>query len=121
MEEFFQFVFEAIFQIFVELLADGIWRHLPAPARTFVKGLACVLFAVVLAAISSKLAPAPFLKSESLRIAYLIVVPLLVGAAMAWVGRVISSRGKATATLEKFGFGWLFAFSFACTRYLLAR
>lgn len=119
MEEILQFIVELFLQFFVEVVADAIWRRLPEPARLLVKAALSAGLAALLAWLSVAIAPDRFVKAEALRIAYLVLAPLFIGWAMASIGRFFTTRHKQRSTLEGFGFGWLFAFSFALTRYLL--
>lgn len=119
MEEIGQILVELVLQIFAEVLADAIWRRLPEPARVVIKALLSAVLAALLAWLSTVFAPKPLFTGEALRIIYLVVAPVMIGLGMAWIGRYFVKRAKARSTLEGFGFGWLFAFSFALTRYLL--
>ena len=118
MEEIFQIVFEFVFQALFEFLADAVVRFLPPAGKTLLKAMLCVAFAVLLGSLSTLLLPGPIILAEWLRIAYLIVAPLTLAVIMAWLGRALVVRHKRRTSLETFGFGWLFAFSFALTRYL---
>ncbi len=118
-EEIGQILVELFLQFFLEVLADAIWRRLPEPARLGIKALLSAVLAALLAWLSAVLAPAPLFAGEALRIAYLIVAPGIIGLGMSWIGRFFVKKEKSRSTLEAFGFGWLFAFSFALTRYLL--
>jgi hypothetical protein len=116
-EEIGQIIVELFLQLFLEVIADAIWRRLPEPARLGVKAVLSVGVAILLGWLSSLAFPKPFIAVELFRIAYLILVPVLLGFMMSLIGVYFSKRSKARSTLESFGFGWLFAFSFALTRY----
>ncbi|MCS6244479.1 MAG: hypothetical protein H2172_11565 [Opitutus sp.] len=121
MEEIGQIFVELFLQLFFEVFADAIWRRLPEPARVAVKVVLSSAFAVLIGWVSVTLKPDLSISSESLRIVYLIFAPVLVGIVMSWIGRFFVSREKPRSILERFAFGWLFAFSFALTRYLLIK
>jgi hypothetical protein len=118
-EEIGQILVELFLQFFLEVLADVIWRRLPEPARLVIKALLSAGIAALLGGLSTMLAPAPLFAGEVLRVAYLVVAPAIIGLGMSWIGRYLVNNEKSRSTLEAFGFGWLFAFSFALTRYLL--
>jgi hypothetical protein len=119
MAEIGRILVELLVQLFVEVLADAIWRRLPASARVFIKALLSAILAALLAWLYTVLAPDPLFRGETLRIAYLVVAPVMIGLLMTWIGACFVRMEKSRSTLEGFGFGWLFAFSFALTRYLL--
>ena len=119
MEEIAQFIFELIFQFLFELLADTVWRRLPEPVRAAVKLVAAAAFAALLGFLSTLVLPEPFITSRAWAIVHLVVGPVLVAWAMARIGRAMEKREKHRTSLERFGYGWLFAFSFTLTRFLL--
>ena len=121
MEEIGQVFVELFLQLILEVFADAIWRRLPEPARIAVKVVLSSAFAVLIGWLSVSLKPSFGISSEALRIVYLIFAPVLIGIAMSWIGRFFVSREKPRSILERFVFGWLFAFSFALTRYLLIK
>lgn len=119
MDELAQILFELIFQFLFEALADVAWRQSPEPARATVKALLAAAFAAALGFLSTLLFPSPFITARPLAIAYLILGPLLIGWIMARLGRLLERKDKRRTTLERFGYGWLFAFSFTLARFLL--
>ena len=121
MDELAQVLFELIFQFFFEALADVAWRQVPEPARTTVKILLAAAFAATLGFLSSLLFPTPFITAEPLAIAYLLLGPLLIGWVMARLGRLLERKDKRRTSLERFGYGWLFAFSFSLARFISTR
>lgn len=119
MPEISQFLTELLLQLFIEVLADALWRKFPEPVRHVVKAILFVGLSALLAWVSTVIAPKSLITTLELRIIYLVVAPVIVGVAMAWIGRWLVKHEKPRSTLETFGFGWLFAFSFALTRFLL--
>jgi hypothetical protein len=119
MPEIGQFVVELLLQLFVELFADAVWRKFPEPARYLVKGALFITLSALFAWISTVFVPEPLIATKALQLTYLAVAPVLIGLAMAWIGRCFAKAQKARTALESFSFGWLFAFSFALTRFLL--
>jgi hypothetical protein len=119
LEEIAQFFFELVFQFLFELFADSVWRRLPEPARAAVKLVAAAAFAALLGFLSTLILPEPFITSRAWAIVHLVVGPLLVAWAMALIGRHFEKRDRRRTSLERFGYGWLFAFAFTLTRFLL--
>jgi hypothetical protein len=116
MEEFFQLIMEVVLQAVLEIVVDAVWRTMPPGGRTALKILTCAGIAALCGWLSSLAFPEPILTHEGLRVTYLVIGPVVLGAAMSGVGRLMSARGKKRTSLESFGFGWLFAFTFALTR-----
>lgn len=118
MEEISQLIFEVVGQAIVEFIVDAFWRTMPPGGKVVLKVLLCAGFAALLGFLSSIPFPDPFIESEAGRIAYLVIVPVALGEGMAMIGRFMSARGRNRTSLESFGFGWLFAFSFALVRFI---
>jgi hypothetical protein len=89
--------------------------------RRLLAGLVYVFFGALGGWSTTLLFPDAFIQNETARIAYLVVVPVLIGFLMARVGRAMVERGKNQTSLETFWFGWLFALTFALVRYLATR
>ena len=121
MEDLLQVVLELFLQLIFELFADTIWRHLREPARAIIKWIAFVACAIVLGWISAQVVPTPLIASGALRVANLIVSPLLIAFAMHQIGFYFEKREAPRSGLEHFGLAWVFAFLFALTRYWLTR
>ena len=64
--------------------------------------------------------PHSFIHSEGLRIANLILTPLMLGAIMALIGRKRLANGEETIPLDKFSNAALFAFGMAGVRFFFA-
>ncbi len=121
MEEIAQIIAELLLQLFFEFFADALWRRLPEPMRILFHVAVSVAVAILLGWLSTLLFPKAFISWDWLRIAYLVIVPVLVGFVMSKIGSFFAARNKRRGVLEDFGFGWLFAFSFALTRYFLTK
>lgn len=64
--------------------------------------------------------PHSFIHALWLRIAALILIPLLAGVAMSALGAWRKSRGQFLIRLDQFGYGCLFAFSVSLVRFIWA-
>jgi hypothetical protein len=62
--------------------------------------------------------PNPFIFRQGLRIANLIITPVVCGLLMAAVGKFKSRRGKEILRLDSFAYGFVFALSMALVRFL---
>jgi hypothetical protein len=94
-------------------------RCLSPAERTVLKVVLYIAVAGLLGFLSTLLLPDPIIRAAWLRIVYLIAAPVTLAAIMAWIGRTFLARHMRRTSLETFGFGWLFAFSFALTRFLV--
>lgn len=121
MEEIFQLIFEIFGQAILEFIVDAVWRTMPPSGRVVLKIVFCAGIGTLFGVLSSIPFSEPFIASETGRIVYLLVVPLVLGVTMAQVGKYMTARGKKRSSLESFGFGWLFAFTFALARYLATK
>lgn len=113
---------EALVQILVQLLADLGEHSLAAHGRGArspgAATLGHLLFGALLGGISLLLLPHSLLHSPGARLANLVCAPLAAGAVTAIIGVFLRLRGRPTVELERFFYGWLFAFCFAGVRAL---
>lgn len=112
MELLAELLFNGVLELFVELLFGGSKTRSPPAEVTRVVGF--VLIGLVLGRVSLLLVPNPLIHSPSLRIANLIVSPLLAGGA----GAVIAHARAQPIASRVLGAG-LFALCFASMRYVL--
>ncbi len=61
--------------------------------------------------------PALWVTTPGLRLANLVVTPILSGAVMAGLGALRARRNAPTVTLDRFAYGYLFALAMAGVRY----
>lgn len=64
--------------------------------------------------------PNSFIKNETARLVYLFAGPITAGLIMSLVGRFRDSKGQEPIRLDKFVYGFLFAFALTGLRHLLA-
>ena len=92
-----------------------------APARAFKLGCFGHLIAgAALGALSVWLFPASFAKTQDVRLAVLVGVPLACGLSMGLIGSFKRRRGREAAALESFRNGFLFALPFVAIRFFFA-
>lgn len=130
---------EAIFEIVFEILIQGgaefiveVATHKsrkrkrargiePKPMNPVVTGLLWLAGGAVMGAGSLVFFPHSFIHSETLRVANLIVTPLVLGALMALLGRRRLANGEEIVPLDKFSNAALFALGMAAVRFLYAQ
>ena len=104
---------------------DGGTAHsetaIAPPARRFKPGWFGRLIAgIVLGAVSVWLFPASVAKTQDVRLAVLIGVPIACGLSMGLIGSFKRKRGREAAALESFRNGFLFALPFVAIRFFFA-
>jgi hypothetical protein len=119
-EEILQFIFELLFQAFIELVCDFVFQHLAADLRLVRIGLFSLVGAVA-GGISLAVVSHHIIGSYFLRLAGLLITPLLIGFTMRAMGHRRTNRGEDEYGLESFWPGWGFAFCFSLVRFLFAK
>jgi hypothetical protein len=129
-EAILEIVFEILVQGGAELIAEVVTHKSrkrkrargiePRPMNPVVTGLLWLAGGAVMGAGSLVFFPHLFIHSESLRIANLIVTPLVLGALMALLGRKRLANGEEIVPLDKFSNAALFALGMAAVRFFFA-
>lgn len=129
-EAIFEIVFEILIQGGAEVIAEVVTHKSrkrkrargiePKPMNPVVA--ACLWFALgaLMGGGSLIFFPHSFIHSEGLRIANLIVTPLVLGALMALLGRKRLANGEEIVPLDKFSNAALFALGMAGVRFFFA-
>lgn len=123
----FEFLLEFVLTFFIELLgagveggvekiSDGRLRFKASPLWYLLLLPAAALF---LGALSARFHPL-LLSTKTLRIANLLVTPLIAGFGMHMIGNLKRARGKQALVLDAFVSGYVFALAFAIGRWLAA-
>jgi hypothetical protein len=122
---------EVLFELIIEILVQGgaeliieILYHMGVRGSSSYKKPHPVLGAIlwffagaITGGISVLVLPYYFLHNHTLRVAYLFLVPLLLGALMAFVGKTRTAKGQDIVPLDKFTYAALFAFGMALVRF----
>ena len=120
-----QFLFEVLLQGVFELLAEAGFHAVSAPLSkqrpAWVKAIGQSILGLIAGGISLYFFPEAFLRAPGLRLANLVVTPLIAGLAMAQIGRWRDRRGDDVLPLDRFGYAFLFALAMALTRYIWAK
>jgi hypothetical protein len=64
--------------------------------------------------------PDSFLHTESLKLVNLFVTPVALGLIMVLIGKLREKKGQEKVKLDKFSYGFLFAFGMALVRFIWA-
>ena len=135
-------IFEVILELFGEVLLQVLFEALasvgihwfkgtkakakngtkaePAATSPWLAAIGYALFGAIAGGVSLWFMPASFIHNKALRVAYVALVPVLVGALFAAVGRWRQQRGHSLLWIDRFACGWLFALSFAAVRFVFA-
>ncbi len=129
-EAIFEIVFEILIQGGAEIIAEVVTHKSrkrrrargiePKPMNPVAAAVLWFALGAVMGGGSLIFFPHSFIHSESLRIANLIVTPLVLGALMALLGRRRLANGEETVPLDKFSNAALFALGMAGVRFFFA-
>lgn len=114
---------EVLLQVLGELLAEwGVYLTRPTerrkPSHPLVSLLGYALLGLLIGALSLLLLPHSLLPGKGLRLANLVLSPLLSGAVLAWIGQWRARRGSPVPVRNRFMQGLVFAFAMAAVRYV---
>jgi hypothetical protein len=114
---------EFFFELVVQLLFEFGARVLLAPFRSVAVSLRAPWLAIagaIAGALSLALAPHALFERPWLRVANLLVTPLLAGVAVAALGAFRARRGLVVLPFDRFRGGFAFALAFAGVRFVFA-
>lgn len=125
-----EFILELLFEIFGEFILQFVFEALsevglhrfrkPAqsgPSSSWLAIAGYALLGALCGALSLWLFPNFFIRSHVGRGISLVVTPLLAAAAMALVGAWRRKRGEELVRLDRFTYGYVFAFAMAAIRF----
>jgi hypothetical protein len=123
MIEFLLEIFGEFFlQLFIEALAEAglhaVADPLRRPVNPWLAALGYALLGVLLGALSLWLFPVHLIGNHTLRYLNLLITPAAVGLAMMALGMWRAQRGQTVVRLDRFTFGFLFAFALGVTRFV---
>ncbi|MDQ8181967.1 hypothetical protein [Pelagicoccus sp. SDUM812005] len=122
LELFLEVIAEIFLQVVVEILADcGIHVFKRKPVQNPIPAaIGYFLFGCLAGGLSLLIFEGSFISDPRLKIANLILAPLVAGLAMAWIGKRRRRGGKDSVRIERFCYGFLFAFGVALIRFVWA-
>jgi hypothetical protein len=113
--------FELLLQLVAEFLIEAGFQAWSGPSRESRPILAFLGHAVlgaVLGWITLLVFPTLFIQSPMWQKVNLAVTPVLAGLTMSALGWVRRKQGKTLVRLDRFSYGFVFAFAMALVRYL---
>jgi hypothetical protein len=124
LQELLQICLEFLVQVFAELLAEvgirGMWARFKGTPSWMMAAAGYAILGA-LAGLASVLVVPALLAAPHLRIANLVVTPILAGASMCLVGAWRLRREQELVRLDRFAYGYLFALAMALVRFYLAK
>jgi hypothetical protein len=115
-----QFVGELLLQVFAETLFEIGLRSLVAPfkkeANPYLASIGYLLLGAAVGGLSLYVFPKLFITSPAGRIVSAVVIPVLAGASMSFLGAWRKRRGQRVILIDRFAYGYLFALAMALVR-----
>jgi hypothetical protein len=126
LEFLFSFFGELLLQLFAEVLADLGVRFVSGWADAAKQNpVAAFLGYLVMGAVAGGLSLLLFrehmLKATWLRVVLLVVIPLVAGWLMSFIGARREAKGASRTRLESFANGYAFALAMGVVRFLFAK
>lgn len=125
-EAILQFLFEFILQVFVEVCGEIGLQSLAEVFKSrriqnpWLASLGYFLLGATAGGISLQVFKTAMIRGSLIRVANLVLTPVLTGFIMVFIGRLRKKRGQELVRLDRFGYGFLFAFGMALVRFLYA-
>jgi uncharacterized membrane protein len=118
-EIFGELLIQAVGELIFELLGHCIKEPFrrPKPIHPWVAAIAYAAFGAIAGAISLWLLPTLFISAHWLRIVNLFLTPFVAGILMAMLGAWRQRQEQEIIRLDRFSYGFCFAFSMAVVRF----
>jgi hypothetical protein len=128
-----EFLFELLFELIGEFLLSLVFEALAEagfhsfakkarkPRSPILSGFGYLLWGAIAGGLSLLIFPTSFVHSQSMKIANLIITPIILGAAMMLIGKIRKKRGQQNVALDKFTYGFLFALGMSLVRFIWAQ
>ena len=122
MEVLLELLLEFLIQVFGELLFEVGLRSLAEPFRRppnpLLAAVGYAIFGSIFGGISLLVLSHRMVSGQVWRWANLLVVPFAVGLCMSLLGRWRVKQGQEVFPIDRFTYGYMFAFFFALLRFL---
>jgi multisubunit Na+/H+ antiporter MnhG subunit len=127
-----EFLFEILFEIFGEIILSLIFEGLAElgfhkaasvyskPRHPVISGIGYLLLGGLAGGLSLVIFPESFVHTESLKLVNLFVTPVLLGLIMVMIGKLREKKGQERVKLDRFSYGFLFAFGMSFVRFMWA-
>ena len=120
-ELLFEFFGEIVLQVAFELLAEFGLQSIAAPFRkrpnVFLGSVGYALLGAAAGGLSLWIVPMLLMPSHAARVVNLLLTPVVSGGVMVLIGRWRQKRDQELIMLDRFAYGYLFAFTMAMVRF----
>lgn len=124
MQILIQLLFELLIQVLAEALLEiglhSVAEPFRTPPRPWLAAIGYAIFGAIFGGISILLFPHNVLAGKIWRWINLLLTPVVVGLCMSEMGAWRAKRGQTVLRIDRFSYGYLFALSFALTRFFWA-
>ena len=114
-----QIIFEALAELGLRSVREPFRR--PKPLHPALAAIGYAILGAIAGGISLWLLPSLFITVEWLRVANLAITPVVAGGVMGAFGAWRRSRNQELIRLDRFAYGFLFAFAMALVRFIWGR
>ena len=115
-----EFLLQAILEFFVEMGVHA-GPKIRKPVNPWWAAIGYTIFGGVVGWLSLLLFPSHLMSGEAMRIANLVVTPIVAGLLMCAMGAWRAKRGDTVLRIDRFAYGYLFAVALAAVRFTLAK
>ena len=126
LEAILQILFEFVLQLLAELFGEiGFQSFADVFKRRriqnpWVASVSYFLLGSAVGGVSLLIFKSTMIHSPVIRMVNLFLTPILIGCVMLLIGRLRQKKGRELVRLDRFGYGFLFAFGMALVRFLYA-
>lgn len=124
LEFILEIIGELLLQVVLEVMGEIGLQSMAEPFRKppnpWLASIGYFIFGAIAGGFSLLVFP-HHLVAESLRVANLFLTPVVVGLLMSWMGMWRAKHGQTVLRMDRFSYGFLFAFSLALVRYWFAK
>jgi multisubunit Na+/H+ antiporter MnhG subunit len=121
-EVIFQFLGELVLQVVFEILAElglhSVREVFKRPPNPVIATIGYAIYGAIAGGLSLWWHSGHFTKTTAMRIAVLVLVPLLSGVAMSILGAWRRRRDQSIIRLDRFAYGYVFALAMASVRFI---
>ena len=118
---FGEFLLQVLWQLFVEVGLQSLAEPFRRQSKPLLAVLGYTVFGAVVGGLSLLVFPDFLMAAKGLRMANVVLSPIVAGLSMAALGKWRERRGQAVLRIDKFWYGYLFALAFGLIRFWFAK
>ena len=126
LEAILQILYELVLQLLAEVFAEIGFQSLAEVFKQrriqnpWLASIGYLLLGALAGGVSLLIFKSTMIHSPAIRMVNLFLTPILVGLVMVLIGYLRQKKGRGLVRLNRFGYGFLFAFGMALVRFLYA-